>query len=358
MTSISYQVVGTPNDFNALSNYVRAFVSKNCSANLNTWDNVNYTIDVYYQNTPTDDDVQFVIDLIDAYQDPSFFISYQETQINSCQSAWSTSAMRQVLATNQIPAYIIQPMLFNASPGFVINTIKWLVEFDMSGPTLSADSLLVFDLVDITKSTKRVLRSVTLTVSDLRAASFSNDIDPSHSYKNIIFDDLALFNPSNSGIWQLEAVPGDNIRVRTVSQEILWYTIQFSINNSDPPALPVNVPPTEIYKLPSDIKPTLGSTSLTVQPPSWSAVTGPSGVNVTLEPRDPNGYPSNSQPASDVTSPTSSLDEADEDSPSSGPDSATYEPDSLPSSNPDPDSSPAESSDHAVPEPSPSETDA
>ena len=171
MTSISYPVVGVPNDYKALTKYIQAFISDNCSANLNTWDNENYTIDVYYLDTPTDKDVQYVMDLMDAYQDPPYFLSYQETQINCCQSSWSASAVRQILTTNQIPAYIVQPILFNSSPSFVINTIKWLLEFDMSDPVISDTTTIAFDLVDISNPMKQVLKSLLLTVGEVRAGS-------------------------------------------------------------------------------------------------------------------------------------------------------------------------------------------
>lgn len=363
MTSVSYKLVGTPNDCMALTAYLQAFVSNNCSANLNTWDNINFTIDISYLNTPTNQDVQYLMDVLNAYQDPQYFISYQETQVNSGQSAWATSAGSQILATNQIPAYIVQPTMFNVPPSFVINTIKWLVEFDLSDPTYSADAQTSFNLVDISNPTKQVLRSVTLSISDVQAASFSNEVDPFHCYKNIVFDDLALFTPSTSGVWQLEATPAADIRVRTVSQEIMWYSIKFGINYANAPPLPANVPATEVYKLPSDIKPQLGSSSLTIEPPSWSTVTGPSGIDVTTQPKDPDGYPSDSQRASDSSeaptppeptpSPHDEISSSNHDPGNSIPDSSNADPESSV-----PESSAPESSNPADSEPSSSVPDA
>lgn len=338
MTSISYRLVGVVNDYNALGVHVQAYLYNNAS--LYSWDGVNYTIDVYYPYAPTDEDVQYLVDVLNAYQEPPYFLSYAQTQINSCRSAWSTSAKRQILMTNQIPAYIIQAAMFNAQPSFLINTIKWLLEFDMSDSEVSAETVVAFDLVDISNPTKQVLKSVNLTIGEVRAASFANDIDPSHLYKNVVFDDLVLLNPTTSGVWQLEVVPGDNVRVRTVSQEIMWYTIQFGIDFPNPPALPVKVPPMEVYKLPSDMTPHLGSTNVTVEPPSWSSVSGPSGENVTVEIPDPSGYPARSLPDSDSSS--TGTNPSDPSDPSSGPGDGN-----SPSPSSDPESSTPVSSDPA-----------
>ena len=295
MTSESYTLVGTPNDYNALATYLRAYYTPiGASANLNSQDNVNYTIDIWYNNEPTDADVQYLMDILNAYQDPPYIVSYSETQINSCLSEWSSSTSAQVLATTQIPAYILQAALMIASPNFVVNTMKWLIEFDLSDPSISNDAQIGFSLVDITNSQKRVLKSLELQVGDLKAASFSNNIQPGHVYKTVTFDDLALENPSTTGVWQLEVTSPEYMRVRTVSQQILWYTIQFGANYTNPPALPINVPPQKMYKLPSNVRTNLGSSPVTVESPSWSSVTGPSGKDYTVEPADSSGYPQQS----------------------------------------------------------------
>ena len=91
MTTVSYKLVGTPNDFNAFGMYLQAYGN---NAQLNSPDFINYTVDVFYPEPPTDTDVQYMVDVLDAYQDPPYFITYSETQIGSCLSEWSTSTQR------------------------------------------------------------------------------------------------------------------------------------------------------------------------------------------------------------------------------------------------------------------------
>ena len=199
------------------------------------------------------------------------------------------------MTTLQIPAFVIQPTLLPVSPGFVLNTIRWLVEFDVLEPTVASDALVEFYLVDITNSVKNTLGSVHITIGEVRDASFSNEINPSRLFKTVSFEDLVYDNPSTSGIWQIEVVvPNDQVRLRTVSQEFLWYTLQLVVDNSDPPALPVRVPPQEVFKFPKFSRTHLGSGPVSIEPPPWSSVTKPSGKDVTVR-TEPSGYPMSRQ---------------------------------------------------------------
>lgn len=270
--------------------------------------------EVTYDHEPTDEDVQYIFDLLDAYQDAPYVLSYGGAQTSASISEWSVSSTRQVLATHQIPAYVTTPALTTTGRNFVINTIVWLVEFDLSDSQISNASKIAFDLVDITTTEKRTLKSIELSVSDLEDAC-SNDIQPTHVYKSITIKDLAIDNPRTTGIWQLEVIPSEHMRLRLVSQHIIWYTITFGVNYQNPPALPIDLPSSEVFKFPDSIVPNLGSGPVTIEPPSWSSVTGPSGKDYTAEPPDPNNYTEESNSAFDGPSGESALKDGDSSKP-------------------------------------------
>ena len=273
MTSVTYEMTAAPLFPDAFSNYLLAFYSPIGST---YYDSSNNTVTAYCPDgEPTDVDVQNMYDLVDAYRDPPYYLSYDQTQINSCPSDWTSTSALQSIGTNQIPTYAQQPQTQYGSLGGVLDTIVWLVEFDMGGPAGDISQNIPFNLVDITTAERIVLGTVNVNTASLFSDSYSNSIAPNRYLKKVKFDELAIHNLNSEGVWQLELEPIDSLRVRAVSQELRWYSIYFDPNIQDHPLLPNNISSFDMYKTPL-----LDSAKLPVVvdiiPPSWSSVTGPS----------------------------------------------------------------------------------